>query len=112
MIFVVGGAALGKEKDCLKSVEFCDNSNGKFQLMSQQMSEARRSPALVHVSSDLLIIGGFNGSAHLNNIERLCPQTKSINSCDLEIPDGFSCAAYCQTEVVRSLLIFFYNYFH
>jgi hypothetical protein len=97
-IFVVGGAVLGKEKECLDSIEICQDLN-KFQLLSQRLNQARRSPSLVPIVDGFLIVGGFNEADHLKSVERLCTKTMSITQIDNTVPTGFSCAASCLMKV-------------
>lgn len=98
-IIVVGGSAINRERECLNSLEIYDKSK-TFCLLNQNLSEARRSPALIPLTDELLIVGGCSAEqTHLNNAERLCLKTKSINNCRIQVPnEGFSCAAYCQIK--------------
>lgn len=95
LLVVVGGALLGAEKECLNSIEVLEGN--KFRLIEQRLKQARRSPALLQHNQNLLIVGGFNGRKHLDNAETLCDEL--ISSCQIKIPHGFSCAAYCQLKV-------------
>lgn len=101
VVFVVGGALVAKEKECLDSIEFCDGLN-KFELLKGSLSEARRSPAFAPTSDGLLIVGGCNNGVHLSSIECLHTNTMSIKQHTIHMSKGFSCAAYCQMRVISS----------
>jgi len=67
-IYAIGGYG-GGDNACLASAERFDKSTGKWELISP-MREPRRALSAVALPDGIYAIGGYNGSAYIDTVEK------------------------------------------
>lgn len=100
-IVVVGGCSEASEEGCLRSVELSNGLDG-FRLLSVELREPRRAPALFRGASEgsALVVGGCSAPGkHVASAELLrvggSVEEEEVESLGYE----FSCAAFCTLPV-------------
>lgn len=113
MIIVLGGCLEENEKKCLKTFEILYSIEDKFQQQTNYLNQPRRGAIIFQNEDKICIIGGCaEPNIHLQSMEICDLNNLKFNLLiKNELDKKLSCAAFCQLEVIFSIIFGLFKLF-